>query len=90
MLSSSTSSTFATSAAIQRRRMHEVDEKKCDELCCVVFEPKQGKGFFQQNLPSKDYKVTRSISLEQPFYSKYNRFFPCLGHFCCKACGNAL
>jgi peptide methionine sulfoxide reductase MsrB len=82
--------------------MHEVDgrplqhwntnnfEKKRDESCRVVFEPKQGKEFFQQNLPTEDYEVMRSISLEQPYYSKYNRFFPRRGHFCCKACGNAL
>jgi peptide methionine sulfoxide reductase MsrB len=85
-----------------RRRMHEVDgrpldhwdnknfEKKRDETCRVVYHPKEGNKFFQKNLPSEDYEVMKSFSLEQPFYSKYNRFFPKRGHFCCKACGNAL
>jgi peptide methionine sulfoxide reductase MsrB len=85
-----------------RRRMHEVDgmplqhwdrknfETKRDETCRVVYEPKDGKEFFHKHLPLEDYEVMRSISLEQPYYSKYNRFFPKRGHFCCKACGNAL
>ena len=88
--------------SMSRRRMHDVDgrpldhwdknnfEKKRDETCRVVYEPKDGKEFFQKNLPMEDYEVMKSISLEQPFYSKYNRFFPKRGHFCCKACGNAL
>ncbi|KAL3918284.1 MAG: hypothetical protein SGILL_004309 [Bacillariaceae sp.] len=88
--------------AAARRRMHDVDgrpldhwnqqnfEKKRDETCRVVYEPKEGKDFFQKNLPLEDYEVMKSISLEQPYYSKYNRFFPRRGHFCCKGCGNAL
>lgn len=85
-----------------RRRMHEVDgmplphwdrtnfETKRDETCRVVYEPKEGKEFFHKHLPMEDYQVMRSISLEQPYYSKYNRFFPKRGYFACKACGNAL
>ncbi|KAG7368019.1 selenoprotein SelR domain containing protein [Nitzschia inconspicua] len=85
-----------------RRRMHEVDgrplqhwdrknfETKRDETCRVVYEPKGGKEFFRKHLPLEDYQVMRTFSLEQPYYSKYNRFFPKRGHFCCKACGNPL
>jgi peptide methionine sulfoxide reductase MsrB len=95
-------STRSTSFVTARRRMHEVDgrpldhwnqsnfEKKRDESCRVVYEPKAGKEFYHRYLPAEDYEVMRSISLEQPYYSKYNRFFPRRGHFCCKACGNAL
>ncbi|KAL3911285.1 MAG: hypothetical protein SGILL_007341 [Bacillariaceae sp.] len=93
---------LSLSSHTSRRRMHDVDgrpldhwdkknfEKKRDETCRVVYEPKDGKEFFQKNLPMEDYEVIKSISLEQPYYSKYNRFFPKRGHFCCKACGNAL
>jgi peptide methionine sulfoxide reductase MsrB len=82
--------------------MHEVDgrplehwnksnfQQKRDESCRVVYEPKDGKAFFLKNLPPEDYEVMRTMSLEQPYFSKYNRFFPSRGHFCCKACGNAL
>jgi peptide methionine sulfoxide reductase MsrB len=85
-----------------RRRIHEVDgmplkhwdrnnfESKRDETCRVVYKPKDGKDFFCKNLPMEDYEVMKTISLEQPYYSKYNRFFPKQGHFCCKACGNTL
>jgi peptide methionine sulfoxide reductase MsrB len=85
-----------------RRRAHEVDgrplphwetsnfEPRRDETCRVVYEPKDGARFFHKNLDLEDYQVMRSLSLEQPYFSKYNRFFPKRGHFCCKACGNAL
>ena len=61
-----------------------------DESCRVVYKPKDGSGFFLKNLRKEDYVVMRRSSMEQPFFSKYNRFFPIKGHFCCKACGNPL
>ena len=32
----------------------------------------------------------RSRTIEQPYFPKYNRFFPTSGHFCCKGCANEL
>jgi len=51
-----------------------------------------GRKFFKQTLDNGDYDIMRclSTSLEQPYFSKLNRFFPKRGHFCCKACGNPL
>lgn len=67
-------------------------EPKRDATRRVVYEPKIGGKFFQKMLKDEDYIITRSLttSLEQPYLSKYNRFFPTKGHFCCKACGNPL
>ena len=67
-------------------------EPKRDDTCRIVYEPKDGKKFFQETLDHEDYDIMRclSTSLEQPYFSKYNRFFPQMGHFCCKACGNLL
>mmetsp|Transcript_16011 Transcript_16011/g.44273 ORF Transcript_16011/g.44273 Transcript_16011/m.44273 type:complete len:491 (+) Transcript_16011:338-1810(+) len=87
-----------------RRRMFEVDghplehwkkdnfEPKRDATCRVVYEPKEGKQFYQKALKSEEYDIMRGLNntLEQPYFSKYNRFFPQRGHFCCKACGNPL
>lgn len=98
-LGSSRPKSFAT-----RRGMFEVDghslehwkkdnfEPKRDATCRVVYEPKEGKQFFQKTLTVEDYDIMRCLttSLEQPYFSKYNRFFPQRGHFCCKACGNPL
>ncbi len=61
-----------------------------DESCRVVYRPKEGCDFFQKNLRQEDYLVLRRSTMEQPFFSKYNRFYPKKGHFCCKACGNPL
>eukprot|EP00934_Nitzschia_sp_Nitz4_P004090 Nitzschia sp. Nitz4//scaffold261_size27179//17819//19216//NITZ4_008214-RA/size27179-processed-gene-0.13-mRNA-1//1//CDS//3329544732//4080//frame0 len=84
------------------RRMFDVDgtplahwdkknfEPERDETCRVVYKPKGGQEFFERNLESEDFEVMRTVSIEQPFFSKYNRFFPRRGHFCCKACGNPL
>lgn len=65
---------------------------KRDATCRVVYEPKDGKQFFHKALNHEDYGVMRGLTntLEQPYFSKYNRFFPQSGHFCCKACGNPL
>ena len=67
-------------------------ESKQDSTSRVVYEPKIGKQFFRKTLGVEDYAITRSLvtSLEQPYFSKYNRFFPKKGYFCCKACGNPL
>lgn len=87
-----------------RRRIFEVDghplehwkkdnfEPKRDATCRIVYEPKDGKQFYQKALKSEEYDIMRGLNnaLEQPYFSKYNRFFPQRGHFCCKACGNAL
>lgn len=89
---------------VARRRMFEVNgapmdhwkkenfQTKRDDTCRIVYEPKLGKEFFQKTLRDEDYTITRSLttSLEQPYFSKYNRFFPSQGHFCCKGCGNPL
>ena len=89
---------------VARRRMFEVNgatmdhwkkenfQPKRDDTCRVVYEPKIGNKFFQKALRDEDYTITRSLttSLEQPYFSKYNRFFPTKGHFCCKGCGNPL
>jgi len=89
---------------VARRRMFEVNgdpldhwkkdnfEAKRDDTCRIVYEPKIGKQFFRKTLRVEDYALTRCLttSLEQPYFSKYNRFFPKKGHFCCKACGNPL
>lgn len=88
----------------QRRRMFEVDGHPLDHwkkdnfkptrdaTCRTVYEPKEGKQFFQKALKIEDYDIMRGnkANLEQPYFSKYNRFFPKVGHFCCKACGNPL
>jgi peptide methionine sulfoxide reductase MsrB len=67
-------------------------EPKRDATCRIVYEPKNGEKFFRETLDHEDYDIMRchSTSLEQPYFSKYNRFFPQMGHFCCKACGNLL
>lgn len=89
---------------VARRRMFEVNgdplvhwkrhhfERKRDDTYRVVYEPKIGGKFFQKALRDEDYAITRRLttSLEQPYFSKYNRFFPTKGHFCCKGCGNPL
>jgi peptide methionine sulfoxide reductase MsrB len=84
------------------RRVHDVDgtslpywnpanfQPERDESCRVVFKPKDGSEFFQKNLRKEDYVVMQREAMEQPFFSKYNRFYPRKGHFCCKACGNPL
>lgn len=61
-----------------------------DESCRVVYKPKDGSEFYIKNLRKEDFVVMRRSTMEQPFFSKYNRFFPTKGHFCCKACGNPL
>jgi peptide methionine sulfoxide reductase MsrB len=61
-----------------------------DASARVVYEPKDGTSFFQNHLSREEFEVMRGVSVEQPFFSKYNRFLPKKGHFCCKACGNAL
>lgn len=61
-----------------------------DESCRVIYKPKGGSEFYQKHLPRDDYLVMRRSMIEQPFFSKYNRFYPKKGHFCCKACGNPL
>jgi len=62
-----------------------------DESCRVVYTPKEGSNFFRKSLRTEDFIVMRNQSaIEQPFFSKYNRFFPKRGHFCCKGCGNPL
>ena len=60
-----------------------------DETARVIYKPKSSE-FFEKNLPKEDFHVMRHVSIEQPFFSKYNRFYPRRGQFCCKACGNAL
>lgn len=65
-------------------------ERERDETCRVVYKPRGGAEFFEKNLKKEEYAVMRRISIEQPFFSKYNRFFPKRGHFCCKGCGNPL
>uniref|UniRef100_A0A7S4AJM4 MsrB domain-containing protein n=1 Tax=Pseudo-nitzschia australis TaxID=44445 RepID=A0A7S4AJM4_9STRA len=90
--------------AVRQRRMFEVDghplehwkkenfKPKRDATCRVVYEPKEGKKFFLKTLKNEDYNIMRGLpnTFEQPYLSKYNRFFPQNGHFCCKACGNPL
>jgi len=90
--------------AVARKNMFEIDghplehwekdnfEPKRDYTCRIIYEPKEGEKFFHQTLEDGDYNIMRclSTSLEQPYFSKYNRFFPQRGHFCCKACGAAL
>lgn len=61
-----------------------------DESCRVVYKPKGGSEFYRKHLGNEDYLVMRRSMIEQPFFSKYNRFYPKKGHFCCKACGNPL
>lgn len=87
-----------------RRRALEVDgrplqhwdkknfEPHRDETCRLVYKPKDGAKFFQEYLDGEDYQIMRrhKLLLEQPYFSKYNRFFPKHGYFACKACGNAL
>lgn len=67
-------------------------EPQRDESCRVIFTPKEGPEFFRKSLRVEDYMVMRNSSsvMEQPFFSKYNRFYPKKGHFCCKGCGNPL
>ncbi len=93
-----------TATYVARRRMFEVNgdplhhwkkdnfEPKRDATFRVVYEPKIGRKFFRKTLRDEDYAITRRLttSLEQPYFSKYNRFFPRKGHFCCKGCGNPL
>ena len=55
----------------------------------IVLEPK-ANNFFETILQPHEYDLLRKKEIEQPFFSKYNRFFPDSGHFACKACGNAL
>lgn len=64
---------------------------KRDSTCRLVYDAKEGNKFFEETLDA-DYNIMRclSTSREQPYFSKYNRFFPQRGHFCCKACGNPL
>lgn len=84
------------------RRVFEVDgtplkhwdpnnfQPERDESCRVVYKPKDGSDFFQKILRKEDYVVMQREAMEQPYFSKYNRFYPKKGHFCCKACGNPL
>ena len=67
-------------------------EPERDESCRVVFVPKEGPTFFRNTLRTEDYILMRNNHsvMEQPFFSKYNRYFPKQGHFCCKGCGNPL
>jgi peptide-methionine (R)-S-oxide reductase len=60
-----------------------------DETCRFVLKPKE-EDFFAKTLTTREYDALRKTTIEQPYFSKYNRFFPRSGHFCCKACGNAL
>lgn len=90
--------------AVVRKNIFEIDghplehwekdnfEPKRDNTCRIIYKPKEGEKFFHQTLEDGDYNIMRclSTSLEQPYFSKYNRFFPQRGHFCCKACGAAL
>jgi peptide-methionine (R)-S-oxide reductase len=64
-------------------------ELKRDASCRMVYEPTDPT-FFEKTLNPEEYKVLRNTSIEAAYFSKYNRFFPGCGHFCCKACGNAL
>jgi peptide-methionine (R)-S-oxide reductase len=64
-------------------------ELKRDASCRMVYEPTDPT-FFEKTLNPEEYKVLRNTSIEPSFFSKYNRFFPPCGHFCCKACGNAV
>jgi peptide-methionine (R)-S-oxide reductase len=65
-------------------------ELKRDASARIICEPKQGSSFYEEQLNEHDLEILRQSGIEQPYFSKYNRFFPDCGHFCCKACGNPL
>jgi hypothetical protein len=54
----------------------------------IVLQPKHS--IFETILLPHEYDLLRLKTIEQPFFSKYNRFFPDSGHFACRGCGNAL
>jgi len=64
-------------------------ERSRDETARIIYKPVE-EDFFAKNLRESDFTVLRQEKMEQPFFSKYNRFYPESGHFCCKACGHAL
>lgn len=66
-------------------------DKKRDSRAKVIYEPKGGnEHFYKKWLDEEEYNILRETRIEQPYFSKYCRFFPKSGHFCCKACGNPL
>jgi peptide-methionine (R)-S-oxide reductase len=60
-----------------------------DSTCRYVYKP-IAHDFFETILKAQEFDVLRKTTIEQPYFSKYNRFFPTSGHFCCKGCGNEL
>jgi peptide-methionine (R)-S-oxide reductase len=64
-------------------------ELERDSTCRYVYKPKEND-FFEKILKKQEFDILRKTTIEQPYFSKYNRFFPQSGHFCCKACGNEL
>ena len=64
--------------------------KRSKKSSQVRYGPKEGEEYYKRVLNKEEDSVLRRDMSEQPHLSKYNRMFPTVGHFCCKACGKAI